>query len=72
LPKAANKPMEAALEMAEGLLKMYKDEKQGIQYKYRECDYYKEGADYKVQLSQSIGGIKAMKLLINQIKEQLK
>jgi hypothetical protein len=71
--KAVNQPMmEAALEMANGLLERYKQEKEAIQHKYRECDYFKEGIEYKSQLSRSIGHIEAIELLIKQIKELLK
>lgn len=67
--KAVNQPMiEAALEMATGLLDMYKKEREAIQHKYRECDYFKEGIEYKSQLSRAIGHVEAMELFINKIR----
>ena len=71
-PSANKSLLEVGLEMARGLLKMYTESKIAIGFKYRACDQFREGAEYKAMLSREIGRIEATERLIKEFEELLK
>ncbi len=64
--------LDAGLQMAQGLLKMYTESKIAIVAKYRVCDKFKEGSEYRAMLSREIGHIEAVERLIKEFEELLR
>lgn len=71
-PAANTSLLEAGLQMAQGLLQMYTESKLAIAAKYRACDKFKEGAEYRAMLSREIGHIEATERLIKEFEELLR
>jgi|SRR6266567_2934120 len=71
-PSANKSLLETGLQMAKSLLKAYQESKLAIAAKYRTCDKFKEGAEYRVMMSREIGHIESIECLIKEFEELLK